>query len=301
MRRAVIALALVAIAVGCGDERRTGPGTMPGPRGPEGGILEFDADMLPGPDAGRSIDAGRRDTGGPDTGSFDAGDDPSRDTRLFVPDISYAYAGTLTDPGFEVIAATIREDGITYPYQLVIAIRNTSRLVICAIDFEVRFYDAGGAMVGRTWGPIEELVYRGVSGTGDLMGCVGPGQTGMQAAGFDPGFRPVEGIVRAEWEIGGLNIVDAVATSDIVARDITTGTDSFGRTTFRGRIENRSRNSVRFPQIAIYGVNAVGRPLFAVTAIESTTISAGSSWSFETRGFRDTFASFVAFPEADDF
>jgi hypothetical protein len=68
-----------------------------------------------------------------------------------------------------------------------------------------------------------------------------------------------------------------------------------------GEVENNLPDTVKNPSISIFGLNAVGRPLFETGTIDLVNVAAGSSWSFETNpSFDEIPADFAAFPDASD-
>jgi hypothetical protein len=53
--------------------------------------------------------------------------------------------------------------------------------------------------------------------------------------------------------------------------------------------------------VSVFGLNAVGRPLFESGDIELLDIPRGGSWSFSTTpNVDETFAALVAFPDANE-
>jgi hypothetical protein len=271
------------------------PAPMDTPDDPsEGGILTFDGAMLGTPDAGS--DARARDA----RVMTDARIDEASDTRLFVPDFPNTYGGPMADPGFEVIAHTVRR--LRFEADYLVAIQNTFGLTICALDLETIFFDDGGRELARTRARVETSPHRGVSGTGGLVpGCLGPGQIGMQSVHLRLASDRIGEIARAEWIIGGINLTDAVPSTDLAITGVVAEPDPLGGRHFTGRLENRTGSTLRYPAVAIFGVNAVGRPLFASGRVGDTSVAAGGSWTFETfPTFEETYASYVGFPDGSD-
>jgi hypothetical protein len=298
----VVALALVGA---CAPARHTSPSPDSGLVGPEGGVLHFDAAMLPMPDAfvphdGGPVlpDARTIDTGPPDAGTVDG----ATDRRLFVPDVPHTYDGTLTDPGVTILAHTIAVDPVLGGFTFLVAVRNTSTNIhLCAMDLTTRFWTASGTQIGMTQSLVATPPSRGVSGTGHLTSnCLLPGATGMQSNRLDLGTHTVDEIDHTTWQVGGINLIDSVATSDIGVSGVSTRM-SFGQLDFVGTFENHSSVAVRFPEVWVFGLNAVGRPLYGGHDIDSGTVAARSTWSFDAiPGFTGTYASTVAFPKGSD-
>ena len=241
------------------------------------------------------------DDGGTDS---DAGSDPALDRRLFVPDIPVTYSGSLTDPGIELLAWTIREDPVFRTSQFLLAIRNTYGSPLCGALIDVTFRDAAGVEVGDADEIVEGPPHRGVSGTGRLTtGCLSDGDVGMMAAGiFLRSGRNVGEIASGTYTVSAINLTDAVPTTHLAVSGLTPVLGTLGRQHFVGRVENRSPSSTfRNPTVSVFGVNAVGRPLFESSDIASVSISPGGSWSFETSPPAEgSFATLVAFPGASE-
>jgi hypothetical protein len=273
--------ALVALPVGCADDAWT-------PQGPPGEILEFDAG---------AFDPAPLDSSVPD--GSEPGEDASgggSDTRLFVPDVPITYGGTFADPQLEVIAHTVREG--TFGHQFLLAVRHTGSVdVICALSIRSTFFDAAGTQIASTADlGVDAYVYRS---TGLLNRCIGPGQIAMQKLDLDLGLREVEDIASITWQSGGIIITDASPTSVLSVSAISTVTDPWDRERFTGSVRNNGTVTLTGPAIEIYGVNAVGRPLFSSGALESTTIPPGGTWSFETfPGFTESYSGVWTFPRA---
>jgi hypothetical protein len=284
---------LVVVAGACGDEAGGGSGGDAG--GVEPGIIEFDAAVLPRPrDAGI---APRVDAAGSLDGmaSSDAGMGP--DMRRFVPDVPLSYVGTIVDPGVEIVGFTLHEHP-SYPgqFEFLAAVRNVSAdLRLCAADLETMFRDGGGARLGRGFGLIESPLHRGSSGAGGLINCISPGQTGMQAVLVDLGSRTIDDVTSITWTIGALNVFDAVPSADLTVTDVMAIAAPGGRV-FTGRLENRGRRTVTGPRVTLFGLNVVGRPLFASSDIESIDVAPAGSWGFETGpSFDEAYDSHAAF------
>lgn len=288
----VFGIFVLATLVGCGgrDDRRRGP---------------FDAGTM-GVDGGPIVDGGtERDVGTPDDdaggGDTDAGIDPGTDTRRFVPEFPNTYGGMAADPGFEVIAHTVRVEPVYENLEYLVAIRNTFSLTICSMSLITRFYDVGGTQIGSTSGPVESVPHRGCSGTCGMVLCLGPGHIGMQSSRIDLGGRGAESIARAEWTTGGVNLIDAVPTSELTVTGVMETDDGFGNKVLRGQLYNYGGSTLRNPEIAIFGVNAVGRPLFETGDVDFSNLPSGTAWSFMTSpSFEETYADLVEFPQADD-
>lgn len=233
-----------------------------------------------------------------DRGAADSG--AVGDTRLFVPDIPSTYGGELAEPDIEVLAFTLREDDV-FGEQYLVAFRSTSvDRELCAIDVTTRFFDSGGASVALAQGSVETPIARAASG--GLTNCLGPGQLGMQAAPLElmDGAR-LSDITSARWELAATERTDVVASTELEVTNVAAVPTGFGGYEYTGQLQNRTSSSVNDPSVSIFGVNAVGRPLFESSDVELTTIAPSSAWTFQTTpSFDEPHAGFVAFLEAHD-
>jgi len=115
----------------------------------------------------------------------------------------------------------------------------------------------------------------------------------------EPGFS-VDAIESGTFDVSAINLVDAVRTEELpVVTSVVPG--SFGRRRVTGRVTNLGSGTVRNPDVAIFGVNLVGRPLFFASDVDILTIPRGGSWSFSaTPEFEGEYASLVSFADASD-
>lgn len=289
MQRVVLAAMCAAVIAGCDGGVPLDP-----VRSPEAGVLHFDAAMLP-------RDGG---VGSPDAivPAVDGGYDPATDTRLFVPDIPITYTGTLTHPGVELVAWTVREHPVLHDFEFVLAVRNTYGSPLCALTVDVEFFDAGGLRIADAGTLVEGPEHRGCSGTCGFVGCISHGDVGMYSAPlYFSGAHTADEIVSATFETGAINLTDARHTSDLAVTGVTAVPGTSRGQVFTGRLENHARGVIRNPQVWIFGLNAVGRPLFGTRDIEIIDIYPGSAWSFTTApSFDETYARYVAFADASE-
>jgi hypothetical protein len=217
----------------------------------------------------------------------------------FNPDVPEEYVGTVVSPGMEVVAHTIREG--TLGLEWLMAVKNTGAAHLCAVDVQYAFLDAGGVELGSGFGLLDVGLERGSNGTGGLTNCLAPGKVGMLSDTLALGDVDVTKIAKVTHEFGAIILTDAVATDDIKVSGVTAVPSGTSGNVFTGSVDNDSAEGVKNPSVAIYGLNAAGRPLFVSKAIQLTTIAAGASWMFETTGkFKEQYASFAAYPDVSD-
>ncbi len=293
----LLTLCAACAVVGCGNGRPAHADAAV--RGPEGGVLSFDAAMIARGDA-----ALLRDTGPRDGGATDAATSGATDRRLFVPDVPHAYDGTLIDPGIEIVAFTVWEDPVLHEPFFLVSVRNVStNLRLCALDMTTHFFDASDVEIGLAQGLVRTPLHRGVSGTGQFASaCLLPGETGIQDAMIRwNGTHDAADIARLTWEDGAINLTDAVASHDLTITGMRVVLDSFDAQHIAGAWENHTTQTIRFPQVWAFGLNAVGRPIFTGDAIDSISVPRGGTWNFQTTfSFVGDYASLTAFPNGND-
>jgi len=226
------------------------------------------------------------------------GGEPASD-NAFEPDVPEEYVGQIVDPGLEVIAHTARE-GVLGPEWLM-AVKNTGTDYLCAIDVRYTFLDAADAELGSGSGLLDVGLVRGCNGTCGFTGCLGPGKVGMLVDQLGLTDVDVSQIAKVTHEFGALILTDAAPTDEIKVSGVQPVPAEFGGNVFSGMLENDSPDGVKNPSVAIYGLNAAGRPLFASEAIELVTIAAGSSWPFETSPrFEEPYVTYAAYAKVSD-
>lgn len=286
-----------------GGATASGTGGMTAVTGGAGGMLGVTGGMggAAGVAAGAGGMAGMAAGSGGAAGTAGTGGSGAGDTTLFEPDIPVSYDGPILEPGIEVVAFTIREDGGLGGPEWLVAIKNVSTNHLCSLTFAAVFYDASDAEIGKADGLVESPMHRGVSGTGDLLQCLGPDQIGMRQDNYSLMGVDANAIASMKWSVSAINLLDAVPSEDILVTGVHQTMDSFGRNQFEGTLENHSGGPVTFPEVSIFGVNGVGRPLVYAHEIEETTVSDEGSWNFTASpGFEETILDYVAFPDVND-
>jgi hypothetical protein len=169
------------------------------------------------PDAGGTMpDASMQDSGEPDA-EVDAGGED--DTALFVPSFESTHVGA-DDGGLKIVAHTLGEGSLGAEW--LVAVENQGTLKLCAITVDLTFFDAGGNELASGFIGLETPMHLGCNGTcGLTTGCLSPGQTGMGVGLTLINDIDVTQIASVEHTFSGLQLVDAVPTTDIVASGIT--------------------------------------------------------------------------------
>lgn len=238
-------------------------------------------------------------SGGQATAGGGSGGGNTVSDNAFEPDVPEEYTGSVVSPGMEVVAHTAREDAIGTEWLM--AVKNTSTDYLCAIDVTYKFLDADGVELADGFGVLDIQIVRGSSGTGGFTNCLEPGKIGMLKDTLALDGVDITKIAKVTHAFGALILTDAAPTTDIKVNDVEAVAEGATGKVFTGAVLNDSPDGVKNPSIAIYGLNAAGRPLFSSEDIELTTIAAGASWMFSTTPkFDQEFASFAAYPDVSD-
>jgi hypothetical protein len=199
----------------------------------------------------------------------------------------------------KVVAHTARE--AAFGTEWLMAVKNTSTDYLCAVDVRYKFLDAEGVELANGFGLLDVQIVRGSSGAGGFTNCLEPGKIGMLKDTLALEGVDIATIAKVTHTFGALILTDGAPTTDIKVKDVKAVDEGANGQVFTGAVVNDSPDAVKNPSIAIYGLNAAGRPLFASEDIELKTIAAGASWMFSTTPkFDQKFASFAAYPDVSD-
>ncbi len=219
----------------------------------------------------------------------------------FVPDVPEEYVGKIVDPGMTIVAHTARMTVIGMEWLM--AVKNTGTSHLCAIDVSFSFLDSSGAKLGGGMiVPLDIPLERGSNGTGGLTSCLAPGKIGMLKDTGALQDVDVTKIAKVTHEFGAIILSDAAPTTDIKITDVTAVDSGVANyKVFNGTLKNDGAKTVKNPSVAVYGLNAAGRPLFSSEAIELVTVPAAGTWMFKTIDkFNETYTDFAAFPRVSE-
>ena len=233
--------------------------------------------------------AGVDGSGGRDDLTGEPGDD-----LLFVPEGLPNANVNGTDVGLVLAAFTLAQ-GATGP-ELFAAVRNDGDAPACQPGMTVDFYDQADQRVSSAGGVLQSgRLYQLDDGT--IIPCIAPGQTAMAAATALPDAIVIDELGHLEhlfpaFVLDGIVPVAGLAVSGVAA----VATDA-GHV-YTGQLTNGLDVTVRAPQVLVFPVNRVGRPLGVAMSRGTADLPAGGSRTFETSSV-DTFGvDFVAFPVA---
>jgi len=195
---------------------------------------------------------------------------------------------------FEVIALTLRS-GSNGP-ELYAAVKNAGDILACNASFSVELRDNDEQVVGNG---ISGLMVRGfylfTDGSGTVAACVPAGEVTMVAITsltLDAPFEDVRSVVYQSNYWTNLNIaaVDGVTLADVkfVTRD--------NGVAYSGTLQNRLDTSLDNPTVAVFPINAAGRPLRVAYGGSSLSLPPAGTWHFETNVIDEPGVDFKAFP-----
>ncbi|WP_159397261.1 FxLYD domain-containing protein [Sorangium cellulosum] len=195
--------------------------------------------------------------------------------------------------GLTLVAFTLAQ-GATGP-ELYAAVRNDGETPACDPGMIVHFIDKAEQLV-TTWGGglRSGQLYQLSDGSGVIIPCVAPGEIAMAASTDLPGDIAIE-------ELGYLKHEFPAFTVDVVPLDAITvsGVETVRRgagSAYTGTLENGLDVAVSDPEITVFPVNRVGRPLGVATSSAAADIPPGGTWTFETTTVDDLGVDHVVCP-----
>jgi hypothetical protein len=220
------------------------------------------------------------------------------DQRHFVPDSVSVSEHVGNNSVFAVTDFTLLQGSSGLEFYA--AIRNAGEIVTCNTSFSIELRDQN-----------DEVVAAGVSGlmakrfyrfgenagpvAGELAGCVAPGdvtKVAIQSLSLDPANAEVKSVVFSTNSWGNLDLVEIAGVS---LTGVSAVTQANG-VAYKGSLVNKLDTTLSNPTVAVYPVNAVGRPLGVAYGGSAVEVSPGGNWAFETSTVADPGVSFDAYP-----
>ena len=198
-------------------------------------------------------------------------------------------------PGGLTLVAFSLLQGETGP-ELYAAVRNDGPTPSCQAGMLTDFFDKSEQLVASVGSVLQtRQFYR--TGSGAIITCFDPGEVAMSVSRHLP-----ESIVIAElgalqhafpaFTVDGIVSVAGLSISDVRVVAAVAGN------VYTGRLDNGLPVSVSAPQVTIFPINRVGRPLSAATASAQTDVPPGSSWSFQTNAAALLGVEYAGYPAA---
>ncbi|WP_437680049.1 FxLYD domain-containing protein [Sorangium sp. So ce131] len=275
-----------------GNGPGSGGGTASGGSSGSGGVV------LPSGGTTNSGGAGGGEAGAASSGSETSGSGVgggSGEDLLFVPEGLSSAELDGEGGGLTLVAFTLVQ-GANGP-ELYAAVRNDGDTPACDAGMMVYFIDEAEQLVTSWGGSLRSgRLYQLNDGSGVIIPCVAPGEVAMAASTDLPDDLVIE-------ELGALKHRFPAFTVDVVPVDaITVGaveTVSRGdRSAYTGTLENGLDVAVSDPEVAVFPVNRVGRPLGMATSRAAADVPPGGTWTFETTTVDDPGVDYVVYPTA---
>jgi hypothetical protein len=180
----------------------------------------------------------------------------------------------------ELLALTLQEG--PYGPEILVAMRNPGPEYLCGAEFQVAFGttaedDMAELGIG-TLSVVGSFLYE----TPSLMNCVAPGEVAFGAT--DDGvtlYGELSEITRVYYQFRGFLHPTVAPVTSISLEGITSGPADASGTTVSGNIKNGWTAPIFAPEVLIFSINDVGRPLTWGLAAELVEVPAGASWEFD--------------------
>jgi hypothetical protein len=226
-----------------------------------------------------------------ETGSL--GGDTGGNT-LFVPEGIEVTARPGLNSVFNVFALTLQPG--PNGAELYAAVRNDGDVLACNASFSVELRDKDDQVLGAgVSGLMSRHFYRLSDGSGTIAGCVAPGEVtkvAIQSLSLD---APIGDVQRAVYQSNYWANLGVVAIEGVSLTGVETVTRSTA-VAYTGALFNGLDTTLSDPTVAVYPVNAVGRPLGVAYAGSSLVLQPCGSWDFETSAVNQTGVGYDAYP-----
>jgi len=228
-----------------------------------------------------------------DAGATSFGGDTSADA-LIVPTGMNVTPRIGNNSVFKVIALTLR--AASSGAELFAAVRNDGDILACNPSFSVELRDQDDqTLAAGISGLMERRFYRFTDGSDTIAACVAPGDVTMVAItslSLDSPMADVRSVVYQSSYWGNLDVVaiPGVNLSDVNAVNRGDGV------AYTGSLVNALDKDLSGPTVAVFPLNAVGRPLEVAYGGSSVVLAPGAAWDFETSTVGDAGEGFDAYP-----
>jgi len=269
----------ILFVVGCsGSVKQGGAGSAGGPS-----AVDFNSSL----GAGGAVEVSG-DAGAPTFGGDTSGD------ALFVPTGMHVTPRPGINSVFNVISLTLR--ATPSGAELFAAVRNDGDILACNASFSVELRDKDDqTLAAGISGLMARRFYRFTDGSGTIAGCVAPGDVTMVAIvslSLDSPMADVRSVVYQSNYWGNLDVVaiPGINLSDVQAVNRGDGV------AYTGSLVNGLDKDLSGPTVAVFPLNALGRPLEVAYGGSSVVLAPGAAWDFETSTVGDAGEGFDAYP-----
>ena len=226
-----------------------------------------------------------------ETGSL--GGNTGGDT-LFVPEGIEVIPRPGINSVFNVTALTLQA-GPNGP-AIYAAVRNDGDVLACNASFSVELRDQDDQILGAgVSGLVFRHFYRLTDGSGTIAGCVAPGEVTKVAILSVSLDSPIEDVHRAVYQSTYWANLGVVATEGVSLTGVEAMTRSTG-VAYTGALINGLPTPLDSPTVAVFPVNAVGRPLGVAYGGSSLLLQRCKTWDFETSAVTEPGVGYDAYP-----
>jgi hypothetical protein len=215
-----------------------------------------------------------------------------------VPESVSASQRVGNNSAFDVTAFSLLpgSDGL----DLYAAVKNAGDGVACNTSFSLELRDADDQVVAAgVSGLMARRFYRFADDAGPpagtIAGCLAPGDLSkvtVKGLSLDPPNADVRSVV---YYTNSWSNLDLVAIAGVSLAGVSAVTRA-GSVAYEGSLINGLDTTLSNPTVAVYPVNAVGRPLGVAYGGSAIELAPGGNWHFETNTVTDAGVGFDAYP-----
>jgi hypothetical protein len=215
------------------------------------------------------------------------------DDALIVPKDLDVTPRPNINGAFNVVALTLRQG--SSGAELYAAVRHDGDGLVCNPYFSVELRDQDDQTVGTgISGLMIRRFYRLTDGSGTVVGCVAPGDVTMVAIPTLALDTPIAAVRSVVYSSGDW-VLDVAAINGISVTQVKALNRGDG-VAYTGALVNGLDTPLSHPTVAIFPVNAVGRPLAVAYGGGMADIPPCGSWNFETNAVNDPGVGYDAYP-----
>jgi hypothetical protein len=184
--------------------------------------------------------------------------------------------------------------------ELYAAVRNDGSAPSCNAGMMTDFIDKTGQNVATAaTGLRSKQLYRLDATT--ILGCIDPGQIAMSASTKLPAEVVIAELGSLQHSFPTFGVDGIVPSAGFTVSHVQLIEQLIGvgaGTLYRGTFTNGLDATVNAPNVTIFPVNRVGRPLGVATASATIDVLPAGTWSFETSTVSDVGVDYDAYPAA---
>jgi len=212
----------------------------------------------------------------------------------FVPEGLEVSARPGLNSVFNVIALTLRPG--SNGAELYAAVRNDGDVLACNASFSVELRGQDDQILGAgISGLMSRHFYRLTDGSDTVAGCVAPGEVtkvAIQSLSLDASIADVQRAVYQSnyWANLGVAAIEGVSVTGVHAVTRSSGV------AYTGTLVNGLDLPLSDPTVAVFPVNALGRPLGVAYGGSADVLAPCGTWDFETSPVGEAGVGYDAYP-----